>query len=128
MTRDLAALSAMMSKSATLPAPAPTKAGQQAPPAAASNARKDQQSNGGGGGGGVGGSKRTVTNVRKAIEDAAMYNSSKETATDNDYEGDKATIRKDRKAAQDEDRKMVEELNAWGRSGGGWDDDDGDDF
>ena len=127
MTRDLAALSAMMSKSATLPAPAPTKAGQQAPPAAASNARKDQQSNGGGGGG-VGGSKRTVTNVRKAIEDAAMYNSSKETATDNDYEGDKATIRKDRKAAQDEDRKMVEELNAWGRSGGGWDDDDGDDF
>jgi len=56
-----------------------------------------------------------------------MYNTGKEAAThDNDYEDGKATTRKDRKAAQDEDRKMVEELNAWGRTG--WDDDDGDDF
>ena len=119
----------MMSKSATLPASAPTvftKNTQPAqPPAAAASSttaivRKD-------GGGGSSGSKRTVTNVRKAIEDAAMYNTGKEATThDNDYEDGKATTRKDRKAAQDEDRKMVEELNAWGRTG--WDDDDGDDF
>lgn len=85
-------------------------------------------------------SKRTVTNVRKAIEDAALYHGKDTSSTqdqskydhrvDNryekadkdDYEGDKV-IKKDRKGLTEDDRRMVEELSAWGDH-----DDDGDDF
>ena len=86
--------------------------------------------------------KRTVTNVRKAIEDAALYHgkdnglstqdhSKNDHRADNrhdkpdkdDYEGDKVT-KKDRNRLTEEDRRMVEELSAWGDH----DNDDGDDF
>ena len=87
-------------------------------------------------------SKRTVTNVRKAIEDAALYHGKDTSSTqdqskhdhrvDNwhektekdDYEGDKV-IKKDRKGLTEDDRRMVEELSAWGDHDNY---DDGDDF
>ena len=81
--------------------------------------------------------KRTVTNVRKAIEDAALYHGKDGFSTQDhskndhradkgekdDYEGDKV-IKKDLKGLTDDDRRMVEELSAWGDH----DNDDGDDF
>lgn len=61
-------------------------------------------------------SKRTVTNVRKAIEDAAHYSNSK----DDDYEGEK-TMKKDRKGIpNDEERKMVEALGDDGDDDDDW--------
>ena len=61
-------------------------------------------------------SKRTVANVRKAIEDAAFYNCSK----DDDYEGEKVAKKERKGIPSDEDRKLVEALGDDGDDDDDW--------